>query len=147
MARILFIDDNRDLGKFTKDRIEESGEHTVDWFGEDAWEITAKRIEAFPDKSWDLLLLDIHYPTDEWGGLWLYNSLVRGGIGKSWEKRVIVYSQYFVENMDWSKVRDSQMLALRIFLDTANIPYDCALPNQDFDRATLLEKIEEVLKR
>jgi CheY-like chemotaxis protein len=145
-AKILFVDDDEALGKYTKEALEARG-HKVDWIREDAWERAAAAIDAIADKDWDLLILDIKYPTDNWGGLWLYNQLVRKGLRSCWGGREIIYSQYFMGKVDLQKAKDSQMFTLRVFLDTANIPFDRAMSNQTFDRATLVQKIDEVLRR
>ena len=145
MARILFIDDDQDVGKFTKESIEKF--HQVDWIRADYWQTAESLIVQIKEPVWDLLLLDLAYPTDIWGGIWLFNSLARKGFRDRWSRREIVYSKHFAQNSELQRANDGFMFGLRVFLDSANIPLDCALPNQSFDRVTLLEKIEEVLKR
>ncbi len=148
MATILFVDDDPKLGKYTKEAIE-SGLHSVRWVCKPSWTQAAKVIEndIAKKKEWDMLILDIHYPTDNWGGIWLFNHLVHKGFRSKWKSREIVYSQYCAENLKWENALEGQTFALRMFLETANIRFENALPNQDFDRTTLCEKIEEVLKR
>ena len=145
MAAILYIDNDPTLGKYTNGALGPNGaQHTVDWVRKDYWQDAVAEVLSLTSRKWDILILDIHYQTDDWGGIWIYNELVRKGVWNQPE-HVIVFSQYLGSNLKTAS--GDRMLVMKAFLDTAGIALDCALPNQDFDRASLLSTIDDVLKR
>jgi len=140
MATVLLIDDDQTVGKYTAECIT-SGLHSVDWIRKDYWQEAGAAVAGAANTIWDILVLDVHYPTDHWGGLWLYNDLKRKGLRGRW-KHTIVFSCYVQPNLD--RATEGEALVLRAFLDTANIPIECALPNRDFNRADLLDAIRRL---
>ena len=50
-----------------------------------------------------------------------------------------MFSQYVTPRL--KDATRGEALMLRGFLVAAGIPFDCALSNKDFDRATLIERI------
>ncbi|HEV2695482.1 MAG TPA: response regulator [Verrucomicrobiae bacterium] len=145
MAKILLVDDNEANGKLIISGVE-SGCHDVTWVQESYWEDAAKKVaDAAKNREWDILILDIHYPNDKEGGIWLYHELVQLGLRKKW-RDTIVYSIYVTPG--WETSEDDEMAkVLSGFTKSAGIPPNCVLSSSDFDKATLVEKCDELMRQ
>jgi CheY-like chemotaxis protein len=145
MARILFVDDKRGMCDNVKEKLTDLGHH-VETIARTIWSDACKEAQNKMNESyWDVLVLDMHYDSQrdiarpgDFGGIWLHNDLVKLGLRAKW-RHTIVYSRYLPP--DWGKKSEGATLAVRVFLDTAGIPYDCALTNDAFSPDKLSERI------
>ena len=144
MAAILIIDDRGSLGRNTKEALVKAGHGPVelvcnDYVGEFYDDITQTH---FGEKHWDVLVLDINFQTDDFGGVWLYNKLIHGGFHTNWN-HTIIYSKYAGDNI--AAADSGEAFDLRIFADTAGIPFDCVLPNTKGGRQLLVDRVNDLL--
>jgi hypothetical protein len=150
MARILFIDDKRGVCNNMKQKLTDLG-HTVETIANTLWSDALKEAQSKMNEAWDVLVLDIHYDSQhdserqgDFGGIWLYNGLVKLGLRTQW-RHTIVYSRYVPTNWNMPHDLDTKSgglaAAVRVFLDTADIPCHCALPNDTLTPDRLSEKI------
>ncbi len=145
MANILIIDDDPDVGKYTSKCLRDAG-HDVNWIQNEYWEQAEGEVESLikanPSLTWDHLILDIAYNGDHFGGFWLFNSLVRKGLRPKWGAREIIFTSHMHEVSDLSQAVSGPAFNVRIFMDSAGIPFENAMSNNSFDRASLIAKIE-----
>lgn len=142
MARIIIVDDKEPNGLDTVRELRAAG-HTAELVSEDDWQDAANRIAGYLGQDkWDILVLDINFPRDQFGGVWLYNSLVAQGLHERWD-HTILYTLYY--GSDIPAATEGESLILRTFIDTARIPFDCVLSNQMGGRRLLLNKVAQLL--
>jgi len=151
MAKVLFIDDVNAVCENVKERLEPYHEViTIQkrrW--DDACDEAGKILGISEDNAFDALVLDLHYDSQhedarqgDFGGIWIYNELVRLGLRARWTD-TIIYSRLVPPN--WNAASTGKELAIRVFLNTADIPYDCAVLNTLMGVDNLIDKIAELV--
>ena len=147
MARILFIDDKFGVCENIKEKLGVS--HQVEAIAKTLWSDASKEAQSKLIEPWDVLVLDMHYDSQhnlphqgDFGGIWLYNELVKLGFRSKW-RHTIVYSRHVPP--DWNAKSEGAALALRVFLNTADIPYDCAVPNDAVTPDNLNRRIADLI--
>lgn len=144
MATILLVDD-RQPSRDTNEAVLQNAGHTVTVIpGQRAEEFQAHLKDLFgrePDQFWDFLVLDLHFPNDEFGGIWLYNNLTAGLHHRRW-KHTLMYSR-FVSNDLENQTRGNEFI-VRVFAHTARIPSDCFLNANTGSRKVLLDRITQL---
>ncbi|MCX6913667.1 MAG: hypothetical protein NT167_11565 [Verrucomicrobia bacterium] len=151
MAKVLFIDDNNAVCENVKDKLKTFHEvitiQKLRW--DDACDEAGEILEISEDNAFDVLVLDIRYPTmrddpqqGDLGGIWLYNKLVKRGLRAKW-KYTIIYTGFVP--LDWTVTSTGIELAIRVFLNTADIPYGSAVRKEAMDVDDLIAKIAEVV--
>ena len=141
--RVLIVDDRQDTGADTRKALEDAGFYAVlvsqQWVGDFYDEIREKH---FHDETWDVLVLDVNFHRDACGGIWLYNKLAHGH-HLDCCGHTVIYTKY--AGADIRGAKDGERLWLKIFADTAGIPFENILPNTTSKRQNLITRIKELL--
>lgn len=142
MANIILVDDREQSGKHTKESLEAEGHH-VEWIQEERvgpcqdilWDALRARI-------WDILVLDIQLGAEVYGGIWVYNNSVQGGHRDRW-KHTIVYTKHSGPNVRIA-THPSHEFPIRVFVDTAGIPFENVVQSNVEGRQPLLDRISAI---
>jgi hypothetical protein len=100
------------------------------------------QFQETPDNVWDFLVLDIQYGSSLYGGIWLYNDLVAGNYRKNW-RHTLIYSRHVADRPE--EATSGEALVLRVFVETARIPYlDYCVNSYKGGRQELLTRIQHL---
>lgn len=151
MSSVLVVDDRVDLGEKTVEALRNAGflaelvarEYSGEFY--DAIRLGyfgQEEREALGVEAWDALVMDINWHTDKWGGIWLYNKLAK--YHRECWNHTVIYTKYAGTRLPVANEDEGELFKLRIFVDSAGIPYDCVLDNVSGGRPKLVRKLEEL---
>jgi hypothetical protein len=149
MSRIFIVEDRKDPRDRYKEKLEESG-HTVE-------SPEYSTVEEFYDHlrplcenkdSFDFFVLDIKFGSDVFGGIKLYNLLVGSGCRCAWNHVIIcsTHCQDPITASSWHSRHPDESFILKIFVETAQIPYDNCIRAEHKGDADELLRIVNSLK-
>src|SRR5216683_2671519 len=95
---------------------------------------------------WDVLVLDIDIEhVDPFGGIWIYNRLA-AGVGRARWQHTIIFTKWLNQNQKLAHATfGSHEFVLRVFADTAGIPFDNVLSNKMDTQPALVARIKELV--
>jgi CheY-like chemotaxis protein len=105
-------------------------------------------LEKLPNKQWDVIILDINFPRDKFGGIFLYNKLA-GSHRECW-RETIVFSLYAPSDREGnsmlqaSTILEPECFVLRVFADTAKIDLGNVISNKIGGLTPLVDRIAKL---
>lgn len=143
---VLIIEDVLRAAERIRDRLIGCGHHAemiCEEYVGDFYDSVRNR--PFAERVWDVLVLDVNFHTEHFGGIWLHNKLARNHRDR-W-KHTIVYTRYGGTTVAGATDDPTthEAFVMRVFADTAGIPFDCVLSNKVKGDQPLIDKINELL--
>lgn len=142
MSSVLVIDDDQAKGEDIRDSLRKAGFMSElvceEYLGDFFERLRRNELQA---QVWDAIVFDILFRKNRWGGVFLYNKLVGSGLRNRW-KETIIYTRYAGDNV--AGATEGEQFILRVFADTAQIPFECVLPNFISGRTNLITKLNDI---
>jgi len=145
MSNILLVDDDEGKGQHDQRALIQAG-HTAVLVCEERVEGFYRRIlDEFARQEWDVLVLDIGYVPDQFGGIKLYNRLVSGGYHRHWDHTIIKTKYVGSIPSNLAVATEGEHFIMRVFVETAGIAYDSVLTSMVGQPKALLDRIDQLM--
>lgn len=141
--RLLVVDDFPKQADHVATACRKQGHH-VDVVDEDRLEDATDAVRRLLlEHEYDVLILDMAWTSDLYAGIHLYNRLQHQDIYRDKWEHTIVYTQHTGADIR-NASKQSSTFPIRIFVETAGIPFENVLNNKTHGRLPLLERLEEL---
>lgn len=142
MAKIILLEDRPEEAS-RKIAFLQSARHSVNWIrraSDD--ERTTSASEALLASTYDFLVLDI-FLEDKFGGIHIYNRLIHSQLRKRWS-HTLIWSMYTGPRVKEATYGEHEF-PIRVFVETAGIPYENVFASHSGGAAPILQRIDELL--